>query len=133
MRRVLGIGLVLGVLAVGLAGEANADGCCDGFGWWLAPPRISPYSSGQIPVPPYFAIHPPVYYSHAIPRPYGYSPYAYPATTPPIPELVKPAVFHNPFVPKQTSDKQAKAEAASTPLVQANPFYKAETAKTAAR
>lgn len=28
---------------------------------------------------PYFAEHPPVYYSRPVARPYGYSPYAYPA------------------------------------------------------
>ena len=42
----------------------------------------SPYSLGQIPVPPYFSLHPPVYYSQPVARSYGYSPYAYPGTMP---------------------------------------------------
>jgi hypothetical protein len=36
------------------------------------------YGLGLVPVPPYFALHPPVYYSCPVPRSYGYSPYAYP-------------------------------------------------------
>jgi hypothetical protein len=33
---------------------------------------------------PYYAVHPPVYYSDIVPRPYGYSPYAY------VPGIVTP-------------------------------------------
>ena len=36
------------------------------------------YGLGIVPTPPYFALHPPVYYSCPVPRSYGYSPYAYP-------------------------------------------------------
>lgn len=61
----------------------------------------SPYSLGQIPVPPYFAIHPPVYYSHPVPRPYGYSPFAYPGWVG-TPELGAappcPQTMDNPYV-----------------------------------
>ncbi|MFH1918860.1 MAG: hypothetical protein ABIP48_03090 [Planctomycetota bacterium] len=46
------------------------------------------YHSGYLHSPdrgiPYFAAHPPVYYSHIVPRPYGYSPYAY------LPGIVTP-------------------------------------------
>jgi len=34
---------------------------------------------------PYFAAHPPVYYSYIVPRPYGYSPHAY------VPGIVTPS------------------------------------------
>lgn len=129
MGRVLGIAVILGVF--GMAGQAKADGCC-GYGWWLEPGRISPYSSGLIPMPPYYAIHPPVYYSTPVPRSYGWSPFAYPPSVP-TPEPVKPAVFQNPFVPKPAADTQAKTSAASTPLVQANPFFKSDAGQTAAR
>ena len=69
-----------------------------GFGGFAA---ASPYSLGQVPVPPYFSLHPPVYYSHPVPRPYGYSPYAYPgwvgtpdlAAAPPCPQELD-----NPYV-----------------------------------
>jgi hypothetical protein len=58
--------------AAGLsAGSAQAQ-WWGGWGWggW---PTI--YSMDQ---PPYFALHPPVYYSMPVPRTYGYSPFAYP-------------------------------------------------------
>lgn len=35
------------------------------------------YGTGRVPVPPYFAIHPPVYYSTITPRTYGDSPFAW--------------------------------------------------------
>ena len=35
----------------------------------------STYSTESVP---YYALHPPVYYSFRVPRTYGYSPYAYP-------------------------------------------------------
>ncbi len=37
------------------------------------------YGLGLVPTPPYFALHPPVYYSCPVPRSYGYSPFAYPS------------------------------------------------------
>ena len=40
------------------------------------------YSSGQLPVPPYFSIHPPVYYGLHMVRHYGYSPFTCPCTPP---------------------------------------------------
>lgn len=57
----------------------------------------SPYSTGRIPTPPYFAIHPPVYYSVPVARTYGYSPYAYPGTVQ-TPEVVLPEMIENPHV-----------------------------------
>ena len=57
---------------------------------------------------PYFAAHPSVYYSQAVPRPYGYSPYPLlpgqvpvePVVTPVAP--VAPKMILNPFVPSAT-------------------------------
>ncbi|QDU31516.1 hypothetical protein ETAA8_66750 [Anatilimnocola aggregata] len=47
-----------------------------GGGWGYLGTRV-----GFAPQPPYFAIHPPVYYSsQIIRRPYGTSPFAWPAT-----------------------------------------------------
>ncbi len=52
--------------------------------------------------PPYFAKFPPVYYSHAVKRPYGISPYAAPAGVTPV-EMIyaqpkaKPMVINNPY------------------------------------
>ena len=78
-KQLLGI-VVLGVVAGGLA-------CPTAQAWEAGPfagPVIwagTPYSGYSLYVResiPYFAQHPPVYYSHPVPRPYGFSPYAYP-------------------------------------------------------
>ena len=53
---------------------------------------------------PYFALHPPVYYSEPVPRTYGYSPFAYPPGVM-TPELVgepQPVTINNPYVPATT-------------------------------
>lgn len=85
---------------------------------------------------PYYALHPPVYYSEPVPRPYGYSPFAYPpgVMTPEIVVESKPVTIINPHVPGNAvpDTKPAAAEAktdraASTtnspePLVIINPF-----------
>jgi hypothetical protein len=95
----------------------------------------SPYVTGQIPVPPYFALHPPVYYSYPVPRPYGYSPYAYPSyVMTPTYKPVKPVEFKNPHVPDKSktdqgdTDKAVSTPRAAThriaeaPVVMLNPF-----------
>ncbi len=84
---------------------------------------------------PYFAAHPPVYYSYPVPRTYGYSPFAYPPNvlTPEI-EMggAAPVEVINPYVPssqQQSADTDQSAAAAPTtksdqpqPLVIINPF-----------
>ncbi len=86
-----------------------------GFGGFRGFAGASPYSLGQIPVPPYFSIHPPVYYSHPVPRPYGYSPYAYPGWVG-TPELAAaapcPQSMDNPYVAPTSAkaDETAPAE-----------------------
>ena len=50
------------------------------------------YSSGQLPVPPYFAVHPPVYYGLHMVRHYGYSPFTCPCAGP-IMHYSQPAVI----------------------------------------
>jgi hypothetical protein len=60
---------------------------------------------------PYFAAHPPVYYSTPVPRTYGYSPFAYPpdVRTPEVAGgcVVQPAEIINPYVPSSTSEESA--------------------------
>ena len=84
------------------------------------------YGLGRIPVPPYYALHPPVYYSHQIiRRPYGDSPFAYRSRRPaPRPA---PRVVLNQFVPQaqDSSVEQAEKTVASPKLIR-NPYYKAE-------
>jgi hypothetical protein len=96
----------------------------------------SPYSLGQIPVPPYFAIHPPVYYSAPVPRSYGYSPYAYPGTVQ-TPEIVMPEVIENPHVEevpapiKESHLKVVRFEVIDNPYVRAELKAKFATRLTA--
>jgi hypothetical protein len=80
---------------------------------------------------PYFALHPPVYYSQPVPRTYGYSPFAYPpyVMTPEIAVEAQPVTIINPHVqgpekkvdkPKQ--DRTAARATPAEPLVIVNPF-----------
>jgi hypothetical protein len=82
---------------------------------------------------PYFALHPPVYYSGVVPRTYGYSPFAYPpgVMTPDLACVVQPVTINNPYVPSATpsapaatgsSDRAAEAPKPVEPLVVINPY-----------
>ena len=78
---------------------------------------------------PHFAKHPPVYYSHPVARPYGWSPYAYPpGVQTPVP-TVKPAaaMIVNPYVKPRAEANKPKAKTASDvsrpgPVMITNPF-----------
>jgi hypothetical protein len=109
------------------------------FGWGGGWDRA--YASGRIPTPPYFAIHPPVYYSYPVPRTYGYSPFAYPSyvMTPEIAAPAKPAMFENPHVKqepakdaaiKSTSDRK-DVQTAPMPQVIENPFVDSTPVRSA--
>ncbi len=71
------VGLV-GMVAVELAGNVNGQDGSYGYpyasGCWGCV-WSGNYCSESVP---YFALHPPVYYSYRIARTYGYSPFAYP-------------------------------------------------------
>jgi hypothetical protein len=80
---------------------------------------------------PYFALHPPVYYSYPVPRTYGYSPFAYGpwVMTPELAAPPEPLTIINPYVPKaqqkaasETNDRAAQAQAQPEPLVIINPY-----------
>jgi hypothetical protein len=82
---------------------------------------------------PYFALHPPVYYSYPVPRTYGYSPFAYPpgVMTPELAAPPQPVTIINPYVPKaeqkasiETTDRSARAPAQPEPLVIINPYVR---------
>lgn len=78
----------------------NAHGLGNRWAWG---PFSLNRSLGYIPTPPYFALHPPVYYSHPVAVPYGMSPYPIVSYSPmfrthherPTPE---PQVVINPYV-----------------------------------
>ena len=95
---------------------------------------LLPYSLGHVPTPPYFALHPPVYYSYPVPRTYGYSPYAYPGgvRTPEI-EPVKPTVILNPHV-KQSKGEEAERDrdrTASASKMIFNPYVESDGVRLA--
>ncbi len=108
-------GVLLGALLLGLTpGAASAYGYVHGgswagwAAWWPAP---SVYTQEHVP---YFAKHPPVYYSRPIARPYGYLPYPYvPAATLAQPAAPRPVAVRNPY---------ASEEATPAPRRIVNPF-----------
>jgi hypothetical protein len=96
------------------------------------------YSEGFIPIPPYFALHPPVYYSAPIPRTYGYSPFAYPpgVMTPELQlgEVTQPETMHNPYVtPPDGPIPAAAGRTAMAPLRIVNPFIESPDVQLAHR
>ena len=109
---------------------AEAQNPCSpylGLGYWSYPGYS--YNSANTEYVPYFALHPPVYYSLPVPRTYGYSPFAYPPGTM-SPEIVAPAPAEiiNPYVPQ--TPKKAKPtgnqSAAVQPRVIVNPYASPE-------
>lgn len=104
----------------GLAGGFGGGGGWGGYGYGNGFGNFfeTPYATGRIPTPPYFSIHPPVYYSHAVPRTYGHSPFAYPGfyRTPDV--VVEPISqsIDNPYVEQtKTADVDTKEDGEPTP------------------
>lgn len=106
----------------------NGYGGYGGYGWDIAGLYNQLYNNL-----PYFALHPPVYYSAPVPRTYGYSPFAYPpgTMTPEIGCMVEPVTISNPYVPTSTpgaapaapsSDRAASVAKPVEPLVVINPY-----------
>src|SRR3989304_3389918 len=104
----------------------GCDGCYGGWGWGYDMGYL--YNSLDYNVP-YFAAHPPGYYSYPVPRTYGYSPFAYPpyVMTPDVElEPAQPVEIVNPYVPQKDSQPKADQSAAAQtrqpePLVIINP------------
>lgn len=67
---------------------------------------------------PYFALHPPVYYSYPVPRTYGYSPFAYPGhvRTPQL-QTSEPAVLLNPYMEGEPTPAGQPKSPATAPTV----------------
>src|SRR5436190_2059368 len=78
----------------GIAIDSGGD-----YGWDIAELYRELYNNL-----PYFALHPPVYYSQPVPRTYGYSPFAYPpgVMTPELDGEPQPVTINNPYVPAAT-------------------------------
>ncbi|MGE0756013.1 MAG: hypothetical protein AB7F89_03360 [Pirellulaceae bacterium] len=82
------------------------------------------YALGNIPAPPYFALHPPVYYSHPVARPYGHSPFACPCGG--HVQAPRPArrIVANPFIELKPAEPAKPAgQVAKVPVRIVNPFF----------
>lgn len=112
-------------VAVALMAALSETAKAGNFGFYGAFPQYgfshgtSLYGLGRIPVPPYHALHPPVYYSQPIPRPYGHSPFAWRGgeSQQINPE---PSVMINPYF--KPSEPKAKVEETRTARIIVNPF-----------
>ena len=117
--------LILAVAAAaslaGSSAKAQYFGGC-GFGGYGYGMPYNVYGQDSIP---YFALYPPVYYSHPVPRPYGFSPFAYPpgVTTP------NGVAYYSGTVPNRQARYRVKPQTtvgktAAAPLVIENPFVR---------
>jgi hypothetical protein len=121
---------------------------CDGYwsGSWLNAPAFgssgSLYGLGYIAVPPYYALHPPVYYGERYYRSYGESPFAR-VDHSSRPQRIQAQVIMNPFVeqaaaapaapdPQAVEAKEKTDQVTVGPQMIINPFYVPE-AKVAYR
>jgi len=137
MSNKLAIWVVLAVLAVSLATSSSAMAywpawpysCNTDAAWAYGWSGASWCSRDQVP---YFALHPPVYYSQPVRRPYGLSPFAWPPVvrfserrSPPAPLLVR-----NPYASADNSSLTDVERARRPPLRIVNPYVvgAAETA-----
>jgi len=138
--KVLSLAVVLATLAsfTGTA-KAQCPRCGGGFnGSYGFGYSGSLYGLGYIPVPPYFAIHPPVYYGDRVRRTYGQSPYAA------MPHNVEVAKSKPKVVLNSTLKKAPKADtkpelkevgsqtAAVRPQLILNPFVESNRGKLVA-
>jgi hypothetical protein len=121
--------VMLACLAAGLVCGSVSAQAFDGIGGYYAFPWFgygnngpAAYSLGNIPAPPYFALHPPVYYSHPVPRPYGHSPFACPGHCH-TERAVAVRVLANPHVKMPAAPVERPANVAATPKRIANPYY----------
>ncbi len=140
-RVALALFVAMSILAI--AHSANAQGAYSFGGRYFNPYRgnafgASPYALGRIPTPPYFALHPPVYYSGITPTTYGRRPFpqpAYPIFQAPQAQVkVSPSsaptrsvrslnVVQNPYM-KSTDTPEKKPARTRTVKVILNPFYR---------
>jgi hypothetical protein len=129
MKTVLKFSLFAVLMLVGLLSDvSSAKAQCGGspyFSQW----NYRAYSMDSVP---YFALHPPVYYSYPVPRTYGYSPFAYPfgSPTPEIAPVTANQEIINPYVPQEPKPKKSQPvgqrTAAVVPQVIFNPFVAPE-------
>lgn len=129
MNRLLGVSLVVGALCwVVWASDVEAGHPYGGWGWGPYRYYASPYYPSDRRIP-YFAEHPPVYYSAPVARTYGLSPYAYPPTyEPAVP--VEPLMVPNPHVeaePSAADPDERITRRVPKPLIVENPYVSGDS------
>jgi hypothetical protein len=102
----------------GYGGQAWGD-----YGW------AGIYGTANQQILPYYSLYPPVYYSHPVPRPYGYSPFALPPGHEPVEQLAphRAKEIVNPHfepLPEKQEEKQTAGQTAWSKRVIANPYFK---------
>jgi len=120
---VLGLGALAATLLVSAASAADgpflSHAPCGYYGWYWG----DLYSFQAREATPYFAHHPPVYYSLPVPRTYGYTPFPYPPSVM-TPEVLAPVpkVIENRYVPRKAQEQPPADRTASGPLRIVNPY-----------
>lgn len=117
------LGILVAVLMCAIGGTSLGWWPFGGWGQLGWAPGV-PLQSSNLERLPHFSLFPPVYYSHPVRHPYGYSPFAR------FPELTSiwevrsagPLTVRNPFLSKLIPHLQEDAPA-SGPLVVKNPFF----------
>jgi hypothetical protein len=91
-------------------------------GFWGYSPYLGSVDLNEIP---YFAMNPPVYYSHVVARPYGWSPFPHPfgSASFAYERVSQPQVVVNQYV-SPSAASQATAAQPPLPLRIVNPFVK---------
>jgi hypothetical protein len=127
-------------LAAGNRTQAQCGyGAVGGYGYWDVGRLYSVLADNV----PYYAAFPPVYYSHPVPRTYGYSPFAYPpgGITPDV--EAEPLTIENPYyngeaakpdaeeVTPSPADPTTSVQPPRGPQVVINPFVSNGTLATA--
>jgi hypothetical protein len=131
-----GLGLVNPSASLGFVGGGyGVGGYGGGWGAWFPGYPNDPYGyeTGRVPTPPYFAIHPPVYYGKRVGMPYGNSTVTRPPRAvvdyhPAVQQVVhvrQPAMILNPFAGAVSEASESSSVAEETEVAQ-NPTVTAD-------
>jgi hypothetical protein len=124
---VLAFAAALALAAAPSAAQAGWPGGYCGYGPFYGlwgNPYV--YSQGASYIPPYYAVHPPVYYSPFITaRPYGASPFAWPSTYMPPAPPARPTIIMNAHVKDAANHVAAEMPRSAEPQPEriSNPFF----------
>jgi hypothetical protein len=127
MKRVILLALAVTAICVFWTPRTHAQqplgyGAYSGYGTGYYGTYRSLYGLGRLPVPPYYALHPPVYYSHPVARTYGTNPFVCPCKDYAAIEPTPVEAIENPyFVPKAEATSAPSEQQTARVII--NPFY----------